>query len=175
VARIAYFDAGDDPEIAALAEQIKKERGGKLHNLYRMLLNSPPIARGWLTLLSAVRQQCQLNGKYRELSIMRVAVLNGADYEYRGHVPFARKEGMSQAQIDAVADWQGSTLYSEAERAVLAYTDSMTREIHVPDAVFAEVAKHFDKRGITELTATIAAYNLVSRFLEALQIDHETD
>jgi len=39
--------------------------------------------------------------------------------------------------------------------------------------VFAEVSRHFDARGMTELTATIASYNLVSRFLEALQVDHE--
>ena len=43
----------------------------------------------------------------------------------------------------------------------------------LPDDVFAAVKKHFDARTITELTATIAAYNLVSRFLEALQIDPE--
>jgi alkylhydroperoxidase family enzyme len=43
----------------------------------------------------------------------------------------------------------------------------------VPDFVFAGVKQHFDARTITELTATVAAYNLVSRFLEALQIDHE--
>jgi alkylhydroperoxidase family enzyme len=49
----------------------------------------------------------------------------------------------------------------------------MTREIRVPDDVFRGVREHFNDREIVELTATIAAYNLVSRFLEALQIDNE--
>jgi alkylhydroperoxidase family enzyme len=49
----------------------------------------------------------------------------------------------------------------------------MTRSIRVPDEVFAAVRRNFDDREIVELTATIGAYNLVSRFLEALQIDHE--
>jgi len=49
----------------------------------------------------------------------------------------------------------------------------MTREIHVPDEVFAQVRKHFSERYIVELTAIIAAYNCVSRFLQALRIDHE--
>jgi alkylhydroperoxidase family enzyme len=49
----------------------------------------------------------------------------------------------------------------------------MTRDVHVPDDVFAPVRQHFDDREITELTATIAAYNLVSRFLEALHVDPE--
>lgn len=172
MARIPYAD-DKDPEVAALAAQIRKERG-KMHNLYRMLLNSPPVARGWLNLLTAVRQQCKLSGRYRELAILLVAIINGAEYERAGHVPHARKEGVTDAQIDALADWQNSKVFDEVERAVLAYTNAMTKEVHVSDAVFAAVTRHFDQREMTELTATIAAYNLVSRFLEALQIDHET-
>jgi alkylhydroperoxidase family enzyme len=171
MARIPYAD-DKNPEIAELAGQIRKERG-KLHNLYRMLLNSPPIARGWLNLLTAVRQQCKLSGRYRELSIMRIAIINGADYEYDNHVPFALKEGISQEQIDALRDWQKSKVFDAADRAVLEYTDSMTKEVHVPDNVFDALRPHFDARELTELTATIAAYNLVSRFLEAVQVDHD--
>src|SRR3981081_3403903 len=92
MARIPYADENRDDEVKALAAQIRKERG-KLHNLYRMLLNSPPVARGWLNLLTAVRQQCKLSGRYRELTILRIALLNRADYEYKSHIPFALKEG----------------------------------------------------------------------------------
>ena len=60
---------------------------------------------------------------------------------------------------------------STRERAVLAYTDAMTRQVQVPDAVFqaARQAMGSDKL-LVELTATVAAYNMVSRFLEALQV-----
>src|SRR2546423_5976366 len=172
MARIPYADE-KNPEIAELAAQIRKERG-KLHNLYRMLLNSPPVARGWLNLLTAVRQQCKLSGRYRELAILRIALINDAGYEYDNHVPFGLKEGLSQQQIDALPKWQLSEAFDAADRAVLAYTDSMTKEVHVPDNVFDALRPHFDVRELTELTATIAAYNLVSRFLEAVKIDHDT-
>ena len=173
MARIPYADENKNAEVAALAAQIRNERG-KMHNLYRMLLNSPPVARGWLNLLTAVRQQCKLSGRYRELAILRVALVNGAQYEYEGHIPFALKEGLSQQQIDALPEWRKSKAFDAAEQAVLAYTDSMTKDIHVPDNVFDALRGHFDARELTELTATIAAYNLVSRFLEAVQMDHET-
>jgi len=39
--------------------------------------------------------------------------------------------------------------------------------------VFAELRRHFDDRELVELTATVGGYNLVSRFLEAMRIDHE--
>jgi alkylhydroperoxidase family enzyme len=174
MARIPFGDEHKDTETAALAQQIRNERGGKLLNLYRMLLNSPPVARGWLNLLTAVRQQTNLAGRYREMAIIRVAFLNGAEYEYKVHQPFAIQEGMSREQVDAIANWTASTVFTPIDRAVLAYTDAMTEEVQVPDETFAAVAKCFDAREMTELTATVAAYNLVSRFLEALQIDSET-
>ena len=170
MARLPYADP-NDAETAPLTERIRRERG-KVLNLYGMLLHSPPVAEGWLAFLTAIRQKCALSGRVRELVIMRVAVLNGADYEFRSHVPFALAEGITQAQIDALK--QGTTeAFGGSERSVLAYCDSMTREVHVPQAVFDAVRPHFSERELVELTATIAAYNLVSRFLEALQIDHE--
>jgi alkylhydroperoxidase family enzyme len=173
MARLAYADENSSPEIAALAKKIRAERGGRMLNLYQMLLNSPPLAEGWLNLFTAIRQKCELGGNYRELAILRVAIINGADYEYRAHMPFALKEGLTEAQIGALNIWQESQLFSDAQRAVLAYADAMTREIHVADVVFDALRPHFDQRQVVELTATIAGYNLVSRFLEALAIDPE--
>lgn len=172
MARIAYPDLEASPELKALTTRIISERG-KLHNLYKMLLNSPPIAEGWLNLLTAVRQKSILSGKIRELVIMRIAVINKAEYEFISHTPFALKEGISKEQIDEIATWETSKLFDSIDRAVLAYADSMTRDVHVPKNVFDDVNQYFDARGMTELTATIASYNLVSRFLEALEIDPE--
>jgi len=172
MARIPYADTAD-PAVAELAEQIRRERGGKVLNLYRMLLHSPPVARGWLNLFTAIRQQAALAGRYRELAIMRIAVLNGADYEFQQHAPFALKEGLTQAQLDSLESGGEPADLTDADRAVLAFADAMTRQIRVPDDVFAAVRKHFPEREIVELTATVGGYNLVSRFLEAIQIDHE--
>jgi len=173
MARIPYADPAANADIARLAEQIKVERGGKLLNLYKMLLHSPPVAQGWLALFTAIRQQTVLPGRYRELAILRVAVLNGADYEFAQHVPFALKDGCTAEQVEAVRTGSASPLFDARDRAVLAYTEAMTREIRVPDAVFAQIREFFPEREVVELTATVGGYNLVSRFLEALRIDHE--
>ncbi|HZF20244.1 MAG TPA: carboxymuconolactone decarboxylase family protein [Burkholderiales bacterium] len=169
--RVPLIDEKTHPELAQLIATIKSERGGKLLHLYQALLNSPPVAEGWLKLFTAIRQKTALGGRYRELAILRVALLNAADYEYRAHLPFALNEGVSQEQIDAIPGWQLSERFDQRERAVLAYTDAMTRGIRVPDAIFAGVRQHFDDRETVELTATIAGYNLVSRFLVAMQLE----
>ena len=172
MARIPYPDIASDAAVAPLAQQITAERGRML-NLYRMLLHSPPFARGWLNFFTAVRQQGSLDARYRELAILRIAVLNRADYEFAQHVPFAGKAGLSAAQIEAVKTDPASPLFDARDRAVLAYAATMTRDIEVPDPLFAEVRTLFAERDVVELTVTVAGYNLVSRFLVALQIDHD--
>ncbi len=173
MARIPYADT-TSPETRGLVERITRERGSVLH-LYAMLLHSGPVAEGWLRYLTAIRHECALPGALRELVIMRVALLNGAPYEAEQHAPIALREGMTQAQIDALGQWAESGLFDDAQRAVLGYCDAMTREVHVPDAVFATVRNVLDNRNLVELTATIGAYNMVSRFLEAMKIDARDD
>ncbi len=173
MARVPYIDDRTNPELKPVADRIRAERGGRVLNLYRVLLNSPKLAEAWLHLFTVIRQQCELPAQYRELVIMAIAVLNGADYEYRHHVSIALAAGLTRAQIDELSRWRQSSLFDAGERAVLDYAESMTRDIQVPDAVFEAVARHLDSRTIVELTATIAGYNLVSRFLEALKVEHE--
>ena len=173
MARVPLISEGDKPELSALIERIKHERGGRLLNLYRTLLNSPPVAEGWLSLFTAIRQKGTLDDASRERAILRVAILNGAQYEYNAHVPHALKAGMTQAQLDAMPAWQTAECYSARERAVLACTDAMTKSIEVPDGIFAALKQHFGDRELVELVATIGGYNLVSRVLVALQVDHE--
>jgi AhpD family alkylhydroperoxidase len=172
MARLPYAEL-DSPAAQPLVQRIVAERGHVLH-LYQMLLHSPPLAEGWLTYLSAVRQQLSLPGDLRELVIMRVAILNRAPYEADQHAPIALKEGVTQAQLDELTDWAASAQYSPPQRAALQLTDTMTRDVQVPEPVLAAVRSVLGDRQTVELVATIAAYNMVSRFLEALHI-HSDD
>src|SRR5690606_10230615 len=94
------------------------EQRGSLLELYRMLLHAPEIADGWLRLFTAVRQRAELPGALRELAIMRVAALTGASYEAAQHAPIALAEGVSPAQLAALAAWEESTVFEPLQRAV---------------------------------------------------------
>lgn len=170
--RITPIPPGTRPELAQLESSITAERG-RVSLLYQVLLNSPPLAQGWEQLLTAIRNRSSVPAELREMVILRVAVLNRAPYEFEAHVPHALKAGMSQAKIDALRDAAAtSDVFSAQERCVLALTDTMTRNIDVPDSVFEPVKAHFNDQQLTDLVATVAAYNMVSRFLTAFQIGH---
>lgn len=169
--RIPPVVPGTRRELAAIEMSIVAERG-RISPLYQMLLNSAPLAEGWEKLLTAIRSRTSVPPDLREMVILRVAVLNGAPFEFDAHVPHALKAGMSQARIDALRAPEIHASFSPLERAVLALTDEMTRNVRVRDEVFDPLRPHFDAKTMVELVATVAAYNMVSRFLEALRIGH---
>ncbi len=166
----AEIQSPADPAVAPLVQRIVAERGEVLH-LYQMLLHSPPLADGWLYFLTRVRQQLSLPGRLRELVIVQVAHLNGAPYEAQQHVPIALREGITPAQLDALPGWQAAAEhYSATEQAALALADAMTRQIQVAPELMARVRSLLGERQAVELAGVIAAYNMVSRFLEATGI-----
>lgn len=169
--RVAPITPGTRPELAAIEASIRAERG-EILLLYQVLLNSAPLASGWEQLLTAIRNRSSLPAQLRELVILRVAVLNRAPFEFEAHLPVARKAGISESKIDALQAEMIGDGFTPIERAVLTLTDTMTRNVQVSDAQFEPLRDHFDPRALVELVATVAAYNMVSRFLEALNIGH---
>jgi len=161
--RVPLVQPGTRPELAEVEQRILAERG-RVSLLYQVLLNSEPIASGWEHLLTAVRKQTSVPADLRELMILRVAVLNRAAFEFDAHVPHAERAGVAAEKIAA--------LFSPTEQLVLELTDAMTRDIEVPEALVERLRARFDARGLVEVVATVAAYNMVSRVLVALNIGH---
>lgn len=174
MARVQLIEEKGYPELSDVIAKIKGARGGRLINIYRLMLHSPALANAWFDLNQAVRYGTEIDGQSRELAVIRVAILNAVEYVVRAHGPaYALKEGLTPEQVTALANWQASSLFTNQQRALLAYTDAMTREISVDDTVFAEVRKHFNERQVVELTMLIGAYNMLTRFLKALRVDPE--
>jgi alkylhydroperoxidase family enzyme len=169
--RLGY--SADDSDVA---ERMRKRRGGQLTPLDAALLHSPEFADGWNSLLGAVRERSTLPPDIRELVILRVAELNLAPYEWAAHEPVARKAGLTDRQLTALRSEDGAAagVFTGAQLAALRYADAMTREVIVAEAVFQPLRDHFSERQVLELTATVAAYNMVSRVLVALRISGDS-
>jgi alkylhydroperoxidase family enzyme len=174
MARVPLIEETKHPELAESIAKIKGARGGRLINIYRLMLHSPTLANAWFDLNQAVRYGTEIDGQSRELAVIRVAILNGVEYVQRAHGPaYALKEGLTPEQIAALSDWRASQLFNAQQRALLAYTDAITEKIEVTDDVFDNARKHFSERQIVELTMLIGAYNMLTRFLKALKVDPE--
>jgi len=172
--RVGLVTPGTRAELAEVEARISAARG-RISPLYQVLLNSPAVVQGWEAMLTAIRLNTSVPPRLRELIILRVATLNNAPYEFEAHVPHALAAGMPQALVDELRGGPAPSHLrglEPGEAEVLALTDAMTRDIEVPDAVFAPLRARYDDTQLVELAATVGAYNMVSRFLVALRVGH---
>ncbi|PHH88972.1 hypothetical protein CDD83_6808 [Cordyceps sp. RAO-2017] len=177
--RLPYVPNPPPPASAeddAVVSRIQARRAPRpLQPLDLTLLHAPPVADGWNSFLGAVRGKTSLSADVREIAICRVAVCNKAWYEWGHHAPLAAEAGVSPKALelmkqDVLKPADRPSELSDRQWAALLYADEMTRNVQVKDETFALVHGLFDDREVVEMTATVAAYNCVSRFLVALDV-----
>jgi alkylhydroperoxidase family enzyme len=177
--RIPDWTPESKPQPQDLVQAVLQRRGGHLLNLDRALLWSEPLARGWNAYLGNVRTGLGASRRLREMGICTVALMTGAHYEYHHHAPDFLAAGGAQSSLDALqafvragalAEPQG---LPEDEALVVRYAAQMTRDVHVDEALFAQMKVKFETTDLVEITAAIATYNMVARFLVALGVTPE--
>ena len=175
--RLIPYQPLDLAEPAELVAAIRKRRGGQFINLDRMLLHSIPIAEGWNHFIGEIRNHLSLSPQLRELAMCGVAVLNGAEYEFIHHAPPFKEAGGTQAQVEALRligqpDFP-SELFTLVEQDAINLTFQMTRHIKVDSDLMNRLRGALGNTDTVELVSVIAAYNMVSRFLIALDVTPE--
>ncbi|GAB7032691.1 carboxymuconolactone decarboxylase family protein [Streptomyces sp. NPDC021749] len=102
-----------------------------------------------------------------ELVHLRASQINGCSFCVDGGVKSARKAGISDDKLFAVAAWREAPYFSDEERAALALVESATRLADsadpVPDAVWDAAADHFDEKQLAALVLSIGIANLFNR------------
>jgi AhpD family alkylhydroperoxidase len=108
---------------------------------------------------------CPLEPVIRHLVKLRVSQINGCAYCIDMHWKDLRALGQSEERLYMLDAWEESSLYSDRERAALRWAEVCTDLApgHVSDEEYEAVAKHFDAKGVSDLTFVIAAINAWNR------------
>jgi AhpD family alkylhydroperoxidase len=106
-----------------------------------------------------------LETSLRELVRLRCSLMNGCEYCIHLHTAELKKADETPERIAGVADWRGTSLYTERERAALAWAEALTniQEGHAPDAVYEGVRAHFSDVETVNLTLVISTINAWNR------------
>jgi len=171
-ARLPYLDrAHVGPEIESVFDALLKA-SGRVLNFYRLMAyhaRSVPPFLAWYPQL----REGPLDLKLRYLAYVRASQLNRCRYCVAHNEAAARRVGVSREQLDALADFRTSPLFSELERLVLRYAEEMTIRVQVDPALVETLRAHLDPEALVQLTLTVAAANFTNRFNEALGTELE--
>jgi AhpD family alkylhydroperoxidase len=119
-------------------------------------------------------QGCGLESSLLDLIKTRASQINGCAYCIYMHTHEARARGESEERLYLLDAWRESPLYSERERAVLAWTEAVTliSQTHASDAVYEEARRHFTEEELVKLTIAIIAINAWNRIAIGFRAVH---
>jgi 4-carboxymuconolactone decarboxylase len=144
------------------------ERGPVL-NVLRMFMVNPEIELNARKVWSA----SGLTPREREIVILRCAYAKRSTYEWHQHVRIATGEGLTPAEINAVTAWQDATVFTPAERVLLAYVDELAMAPRPSDTVFAALAQGRTDAGVLGVTMLITLYFHLAHIMAALDLETE--
>lgn len=154
----------------ALKKRIQELWGNPV-NLYRALGNHPALAGAWTEFAQSIRADARTPRALRELMILRSGQVQHSEYEWAQHLRMARKAGVRESQIAALASWRDSPEFDARERAALGMLEAVT-EGKVDDATWNAAAAQFEREEMMEL---VAFYSMVARVLDALRVPLDED
>jgi alkylhydroperoxidase family enzyme len=173
------------PEVRKLYQQIFGDRDpvaqpgtatGSPGDYWTTLALVPDILKMSADALFALLQPGRkLEPRFRELAILRTAIVGDCKFEYSQHLKVARAVGIPDAKINALKSWTTSEHFDQAERAVMAAADELIGRNLVEDATFAALKHHFSDEQIVELFMVIATYRMHGLLVRALHLEFDND
>jgi alkylhydroperoxidase family enzyme len=172
--RLPYVTRDDLPEADRdIWDNFVKSRGTEPGHIHRTVANAPKLLRRFVALADECRNGTELDPKLRELALMTVGRLTGADYEFVHHWNMALRIGVKREQLEQLGDYAASPVFDDHERAVMRYADEATRNVRVSELTFDALRDFLDNRRIMELVMNVAFYNAVARVIVPCGVELE--
>jgi alkylhydroperoxidase family enzyme len=169
----------DTPRVAPLdVEEIDAETRARLGdgpvlNIFRTLARHPGLMKRWLVFGNHVLAKSTLPPRERELVILRVGWLCRAGYEWGQHVLIGRNSGLSDEEIDRIADGPEAEGWSAGDRSLIRAADELHADAFISDATWQALAESLSVKQRMDLIFTVGQYNLVSMALNSLGVQPE--
>ena len=173
MARVSYRSREQLPEKYHWLYDGLENANGYVGNVFQALSHNPNILRGVMVLGTAVLNRSHLDPRLRELAIIRVGQINQVDYERAHHIEIGQRHGVTDTDLENLAAWETSSHFNDRERAVLRYTEEVTRNARPNPATMDALRTHFDEAGLVEVVAAVSFYNMMCRVLNSLDVDLE--
>jgi len=144
---------------------------GKL-NLFRLLAQARTMQPGIGLAIRAMMTDTDLPPLEREICILAVLHLDRGAYEWAQHLQVADSMGIASEKVAAIADDRlGDPLFTDRERALLAFTRQVVKSVRVDDYVFGAVNAFYAPRQIVELIHVIGLYMMILRVSEVAELE----
>jgi 4-carboxymuconolactone decarboxylase len=163
-----------DPRTEEVLAGIRGNATGDM-NLFATLARHPRLLKRWSAFGGTLLRRGELSDRERELLILRTAANTGAAYEWGHHVPIARRAGITDDEMTAVARPVGEGDWAPDDEALLRAADELHADNRIGDATWATLAGRLSDAQLIEVCFVVGQYHLVAYTLRSLGIQPESD
>jgi AhpD family alkylhydroperoxidase len=144
---------------------------------FNMAAVAPEAYKAVAALEGYVAKNSGLPHRLIHLIKLRASIINGCAFCVDMHSKQARADGLSEQWINLVSTWHEAAVYTDAERAVLAWTDALTliAQTRAPDADYEALRAHFSEAEIANITVAIGTINVWNRIAVGSRMRHPVD
>ena len=161
---ISRIDPSQNEFLASLEARSKQPSP-----FFRVMAHRPEALKNFVSFYGTVAGPGSVERRLKELAYLAASITNQCAYCTASHSAGARKAGITEAEIGAIATQQDAS-FSLPEQAILRYARELTRTARVEDATRAALEAHFSEEQVVELTLVVAMANFTNRFNNALGI-----
>ncbi len=147
-----------------------KTSDGRLIGPFNTVLYSPAIGAAFLALQTAEQKNTTLDERVRQVVILTVGAVWGCGYERYAHAAVARRAGLSEATIAALAKGEPAGELSDKERLAQTFTREITANHRVEDGLYIEAQAAFGAQGLVDMLFLAGCYDTVSSLLNAFEV-----
>jgi 4-carboxymuconolactone decarboxylase len=149
---------------------------GFVPNFIKTLAHSGNFLEGVADLYRGLLGETSLSEKIRQLAILKTCKLNRCQYTVTGYSELAKKGGWTDEQIEAMDDYISNDLFNYYEKEVLQLAEQITEAPdEIQDEFWAQLNNHYTSDQVVELVTLIGFFNMINRFILALQVDPDPE
>ena len=145
-------------------------RMGGLGGPYPAMIHSPKLTDLAQQMGKFIRGETTLPPRLTELAIVTIARLWTAQIEWYAHAPLARKAGIDDSILEAIARRETPEFINRDEKLVYEFSRELNENKRVSDATYAEAVKEFGAQGVVELVGLLGFYTLVAMTLNTFEL-----
>jgi 4-carboxymuconolactone decarboxylase len=170
-----------EPRVAPLRDdELSAEQGELLSrgnlarmNIFRTLVRYPELYRKWSSFGAHILARSSLAARDREILILRIGHLCGAEYEFHHHTVIGKQVGISEAEIGQIKVGPDAPGWSAFERTLLVAADELHADQFLSDSTWQALSERYDVRQLFDLIFTVGQYTMVSMALNSLGVQIE--
>ncbi len=144
-------------------------------NALGFLAHHPALATAYNHFNGHLLFASTISPRQRELLVLRVAALRGAEYEWVQHVVLAGDAGISDDEVELVQIGPDAEGWSALDRALVAAADELVHDARIGDATWAVLAAELDQQQLMDVVFTVGAYDLLAMAFRTFDVELDDD